>query len=237
MESAYELRALDYVGWPFGRLAARLHSDPLRRMRLVELRDELRVAFTTPVNAQQAHVDNALQHVTEDAVRELPSSWQRSVREAGRSRADDLPQTLGDSLRDIVPTFNQVPAWWWIVRTWQYLLVVGAVLGLAWLGTILAFGVFEFGDPPVAFLGDTSIVWYVVVLFASTLGLGALTASVARNIIALSSVKHGDRMEKRMREGIGASARVMVIDPIERELAAYKRFREDADSAIKGIGS
>jgi GTP-binding protein EngB required for normal cell division len=237
MESAYELRALDYVGWPLGRLAARLHNDPLRRMRLVELRNELRAAFTAPVNAQQAYVDNALQEVTEGVVRDLPPSWQRSVRDAGRSHADELPEALGDSLRNVVPAFNQLPAWWWMVRAWQYLMLTGAALGLVWLGFILAFGVLKLGDAPMGIVGEPSAAPYVAVLFLCTLGLGALTASAARNIIALSSVKHGERMEKQMREGIATSARTMVIEPIERELAVYASFRNEVGSAISAVGS
>jgi GTP-binding protein EngB required for normal cell division len=232
MESAYSLRALDYVGWPVGRLATRLHSDPLRRMRLGELRQELRAAFTTPVNAQQAHVDNALQEVTEGVVEGLPPSWQHSVREAGRSHADELPEALGNALREVVPSFNQVPPWWWLVRTWQYVLIAASVLGLAWLGTIVAYGVLKLGHAPLAILGDTSIIPYVGLLIACMLGLGAFTASAARNVIALSSVRHSERLEQQMREGINRSARTLVIEPVERELAVYRTFREELSSAI-----
>jgi GTP-binding protein EngB required for normal cell division len=237
MESAFELRALDYVGWPLGRLASRLHSDPLRRMRLGELRDELRQAFTTPVNAQQSLVDNALHEVTEDVVRDLPPSWQRSVRDAGRSRADELPEALGDSLRKVVPGFNQVPAVWWIVRAWQYVLLAGAALGLIWLGAIVAFGALKLADAPLDIVGDTSVAPYVVVLFLCTLGLGALTASAARNLIALSAVKHGERLEQQMRASIEVAARAMVIAPVEQELAVYAAFREEVANAVEAIGS
>ncbi len=235
MESAYSLRALDYVGWPLSRLAGRLHSDPLRRMRLGELRQELRAAFTTPVNAQQAHVDNALQEVTEGVVADLPSSWQRSVRDAGRSQAEALPEALGNSLREVVPGFNQVPAWWWMVRAWQYVLVVASVLGVAWLGAILAYGVFKLGEAPIKLLGDTSVAPYVGLLVVCMLGLGALTGSASRNMIALSSVRHSERLEERMRAGIARSSRTLVIEPVERELAVYESFRKEVSAAVHGL--
>ncbi|WP_433174610.1 ABC transporter [Actinoallomurus sp. CA-150999] len=235
MESAYELRALDYVGWPLARLAARLRSDPLRRMRLVELRDELRSAFTTPVNAQQAHVDNALQDVAEDVVRDLPSSWRRSVREAGRSNAEALPEALGTSLRDVVPSFNQVPAWWWAVRVWQYLLLVVAAVGLVWLGAIGAFAGLKLAHAPTRLLGEADVAPYVGLVFVCVLGLGALTALAARNMIAMTSVKHSERMEQQMREGVGTAARDLVIAPIEQELAVYARFRDEAGHAIRDV--
>ena len=235
MESAYALRALDYVGWPLSRLASRLHSDPLRRMRLGELRQELRAAFSTPVNAQQAHVDNALQQVTEGVVEDLPASWQRSVRDAGRSQAEALPEALGNSLREVVPGFNQVPAWWWMVRAWQYVLVAASVLGLVWLGTILAYGVLHVGHAPMNIIGDPSVASYVGLLLACTLGLGAFTGAAARNMIALSSVRHSERLEEQMRSGIATSARTLVIDPVERELAVYKSFRKELNSAIRTL--
>jgi GTP-binding protein EngB required for normal cell division len=237
MESAYSLRALDYVGWPIGRLIARLHSDPLRRMRLGELRAELRAAFTTPVNAQQAHVDNALQEVTEGVVGDLPPSWQRSVRDAGRSKADELPEALGDSLRSVVPGFNQIPAWWWVVRAWQYLLIAASALGVIWLFAILGYGVLKLADAPMNIIGDPSVAAYVGLLLVCTLGLGAFTGSAARNVIALSSVRHSERLEDRMREGITTSARTLVIDPVERELAVYKSFREEVSGAIRALVS
>jgi GTP-binding protein EngB required for normal cell division len=235
MESAYSLRAMDYVGWPPGRLTARLHADPLRRMRLGELRQELRAAFTTPVNAQQAHVDNALQEVTEGVTADLPPSWQRSVREAGRSQAEELPEALGDSLREVVPAFNQVPAWWWIVRAWQYLLLTASVLGLLWLGAILAYGGLDLGRAPFGILGDPSLSPYVGLLVLCTLGLGAFTAAAARNVIALSSVRHSERLEEQMRQGIGTSARTLVIEPVERELEVYKSFREEVSTALRSL--
>ncbi len=236
MESAYEVRALDYVGWPLGRLAGRFRSDPLRRMRLVELREEMRTAFTTPVNAQQAHVDNALQHVADDVVRRLPPPWRRSVREAARSNADALPEALGGSLREVVPAYNQIPGWWWAVRAWQYLLLAMAAVALIWLGAIAAFGWLRLGHPPLRIVGETSVVPYVALLFACTLGLGSLSATAARNLVALSSARHSERMERQMHDGVAAAARTLVIEPIERELAVYARFREQAALAIRTLG-
>jgi GTP-binding protein EngB required for normal cell division len=235
MESAYVLRALDYVGWPLSRAVARLRSDPLRRMRLVEIRDELRSAFTTPVNAQQAHVDNALQDVTEDVVRDLPPFWRRSVREAGRSNAEALPEALGASLRGVVPSFNQVPASWWAVRMWQYLLLVVAALSIVWLGAIAAFAGLRIAHAPTRLLGEADVAPYVALVFVCVLGLGLLTALAARNIIALTSVKHSERMEQQMREGVAAAARELVIAPVEEELTVYARFRDEAGHAIRDV--
>lgn len=229
MESAYELRAVDYVGWPVGRLAARLRSDPLRKMRLTELREELRGAFTGPVGAQQGDVDNALQGITDGVTTELPGTWARAVRSASRSHAPELPEALGASLKGALPTFNQVPRWWWLIKTWQYFLVLVTVLALFWIGLLVAYGVFKVGDSPPGLIGDAGLIPYVAVLLACTLGMGALTSSACRNVVALSSAKHGERMEHHMRERIAQVAEEKVLYPVADELQAYARFRAEVE--------
>ncbi|MBC6458704.1 GTPase family protein [Actinomadura sp. HBU206391] len=225
MESAYELRAVDYVGWPVARTVARLRSDPLRKMRLTELREELRGAFTGPVGAQQGDVDNALQGVTDEVTVGLPEPWSRSVRAASRSHAASLPEALGISLKEALPVFNQVPRWWWLVKTWQYFLVLVTVIGLIWIGLLVIYGVFGAGDSSEGLLGDSGLIPYVAILIACTFGMGALTSSACRNVVALSSAKHGERMEDHMRTRISAVAREKVLNPVSAELNVYARYQ------------
>ncbi|RKS77200.1 hypothetical protein BZB76_2577 [Actinomadura pelletieri DSM 43383] len=228
MESAYELRACDFVGWPVAALIARLRSDPLRRMRLTELREELRDAFTGPIGAQQGDVDNALQAVTEGITPELPAHWARSVRAAARSHATEVPEALGESLKQALPTFNQVPRWWWLVKTWQFFLVLVAVLSVAWIGLLVVYGLLDAGGQSSSRLvADAGLIPYVAVLVICALGMGWLTAAACRNLVALSSAKHGDDMEHHMRAGIERVAHEKVIVPIEEELQTYITFRDD----------
>jgi GTP-binding protein EngB required for normal cell division len=231
MESAYELRAVDYMGWPISRAAARLRRDPLRKMRLTALREELRGAFTGPIGAQQGDVDNALQGVTDGVTADLPEPWQRSVRRAARGHADDLPDALGQALKDSLPAFNQVPRWWWLVKTWQYFLVFLSVLGLGWTVLLVLYGVFGLGSQPSPLVGDTGLLPYVALVVVCPLGIGYLTASMCRNVAALSAAKHGERVEQHMRDRIAVAARQMVLDPIAEELSAVALFRTEADTA------
>jgi predicted GTPase len=231
MESAYELRAADYVGWPISRWVRSLRRDPLRMMRLTELRDELRGAFTGPVGAQQGDVDNALQGITDVVAVGTPTPWRRSIRDSARTHAADLPDALGASLKETLPTFNQVPRWWWFVKGWQYLLVAGAITGTIWVGLLVTFGLFEIGDSSNGLINDASLLPYVLVLVACMFGMGALTSAACRNVVALSAAKHGERIELRMRESIGAVATKKVLLPIANELSAYAEFREMVASA------
>ncbi|KAB2347436.1 P-loop NTPase family protein [Actinomadura rudentiformis] len=230
MESAYELRAADFVGWPVSALITRLRSDPLRRMRLTELRDELRGAFTGPIGAQQGDVDTALQGVTDGVVADLPGPWARSVRAAARSQSAELPEALGEALKEALPTFNQIPRWWWLVKTWQYFLVLVSILGVAWIGLLLVYGLFEVADAPTSMVGEAGLIPYVAILVICTLGMGALTSSACRNMVALQSAKHGERMEQHMRERIAVVAEEKVLTPVAAELDAYARFRDNVEA-------
>lgn len=234
MESAYELRAIDYVGWPLSRAVARLRSDPLRKMRLTELRNELRGAFTGPVGAQQGDVDTALQGITDGVTTGLPEVWQLSVRDASRSHAAELPEALGVSLKDALPIFNQVPRWWWLVKTWQYFLVLAATLSAIWVALLITYGVAKVAHAPVNLLGDAGLIPYVIVLIGCMLGMGALTSSACRNVVALSSAKHGERMEAAMRERIAEVAQERVLAPVADELAVCGRYR-GAVAAARGL--
>lgn len=231
MESAYELRATDYIGWPVTRLIARLRSDPLRKMRLTELRNELRGAFTGPVGAQQGDVDNALQGITDGVTTDLPEVWRRSVRSAGRAFSAELPDDLGTSLKEALPTFNQVPRWWWLVKTWQYLLLSVTVVGVIWIGLLVGFGVAKVGKAPFGLISDAGLIPYVAVLALCTLGMGALTSSACRNVVALSSARHGERMESHMRERIAVVAEEKILDPVADELAVCARYRTEVSTA------
>ncbi|MFI0355073.1 ABC transporter [Actinomadura sp. 9N407] len=232
MESAYELRAADFVGWPISALITRLRSDPLRRMRLTELREELRNAFTGPIGAQQGDVDNALQGVTDGVTTDLPAPWARSVRAAARTNAGELPEALGVSLMEALPTFNQVPGWWWLVKTWQYFLVLISGLGLLWIVLLTAYSLLDTAGTN-ALLSEAGLIPYVAILVVCTLGMGALTASACRNLVALSSAKHGERMEQHMRERIEQVADEKVLRPVADELAVYTRFRDEVTEVLR----
>jgi GTP-binding protein EngB required for normal cell division len=231
MESAYGLRATDYVGWPVTRAIGFLRSDPLRKMRLTELRNELRNAFTGPVGAQQGDVDTALQGITDAATADLPPVWQHSVRAASRAHAAELPEALGLSLREALPSFNQVPRWWWLVKTWQYFLVLATLLSLVWIALLMAYGVLKVSHSPVGLITDSGLIPYVMILAASTLGMGALTASACRNVVALSSARHGERMELAMRDRIADVTEEKVLDPVRDELERYARYRAEVAAA------
>jgi hypothetical protein len=182
------------------------------------------------VGAQQGDVDNALQGVTDDVTAELPEAWSRSVRAAGRLHAAHLPDALGASLRKALPTFNQVPRWWWLTKTWQYFLVLVTVLSLIWIVLLVVYGVLGVASAPIGLLDDAGLIPYITVLGLCTFGMGALTSSACRNVVAMSSAKHGGRMDEHMRERVAVVAREKVAEPVSAELEVYARYRAEVDA-------
>jgi hypothetical protein len=141
LQSARELRALDYVGWPIGWLAERITGhDPARKVRLGKLWEELRSVTAGPSGAQQAEIDNALTAVADQVAVPLPRPWSQTVRSAARSMSKEIPGALGTAMGESLPVETETAGWWRIIGAWQGLLLGCVIVGVAWLGVIVALG-------------------------------------------------------------------------------------------------
>jgi GTP-binding protein EngB required for normal cell division len=232
LQSAYELRAVDYIGWPVARLAERLPGrDPVRKMRLGDLRDELRSMVGGPVGAQQADIDNTLNALAGDICTSLPLPWSRTVRAATRSQAGRIPAELGGALKESIPEVNRLPSWWRFVRVWQWALIAVAAAGLAWLGALVAFGVLDISGQSTPLLDDPTLIPWVFVMVAAILLLGWLTSAGCQNVVALAAERQRDRVVALIRGRITAVTQDKVLVPIQQELSEYARYRDELRSA------
>ena len=141
LRSARELRAMDYVGWPVSWVIERLTSpDPVRKIRLGKLWDELRGLTAGPSGAQQAEIDNALTQVAdrepaviaESMVAYRPGCGQV----AGRGRA--RRHRRGD--RRCAAGRCGVDRWWRLIGVVQGLLLGCVLVGIAWFVALLVLG-------------------------------------------------------------------------------------------------
>jgi hypothetical protein len=224
MESVYGARSIDWVGWPYARWAARLRPDPLSSLRLGDLRGEIGNLVGGAVSAQPAEVDNAVQALGDGLTPGMPEAWRNSVRDAARSSSAQLPQVLSQELSAIAPRLDRVPGWWWLLKIWQYLLVVLLVVGVVWAGTILVYGVLGIGNAPAEPLSDVSALPWLGVTLVSVLGLGLLSAVASRNFVVLGAGGERERLEREMRHRVAFVAEEAVIKPVERELQRYNEF-------------
>lgn len=224
LENVHGTRSIDYVGWPWGRWAARFRGDPLKHLKLGDVKEEIRSLVADSVRAQPAEVDNAVQALSDGLTQGMPEPWQDSVRDAARSRSGQLPKVLTDELAEIAPPLDRVPAWWRLAKVWQYLLVLLFVAGLGVTGAIVAYGVFEAGEPPVGLLGDVAALPWVLLMMVSVLGVGLLSAIASRNFVVMAAGRERDRLEREMRRRVASVAQDLVIEPVERELTRYNDY-------------
>jgi hypothetical protein len=225
LQSARELRAVDYVGWPIAWLVERLTGrDPVRRIRLGRLWAELKSMATGPSGAQQADIDNALTKLADEVGTPLPKPWSQTTRSAARSRAEQIPAAIGTAMGESIPEENKITPWWRLVGALQGLLLGCVIVGLVWAGVVLALGVFHAVSNAPRLFGDASLLPWILIMIVAFLLLGWLTAAGCLNLVRSSAGRERERALEAMRARIGVVAREMVLIPVEQELAEYGRF-------------
>jgi hypothetical protein len=225
LQSARELRAVDYVGWPIAWLVERLTGrDPVRRIRLGRLWAELKSMATGPSGAQQADIDSALTKLADEVGAPLPKPWSQTTRSAARSKAEQIPAAIGTAMGESIPEENKITPWWRLVGALQGLLLGCVIVGLVWAGVVLALGVFHAVSNAPRLFGDASLLPWILIMIVAFLLLGWLTAAGCMNLVRSSAGRERERALEAMRARIGVVAREMVLIPVEQELAEYGRF-------------
>jgi GTP-binding protein EngB required for normal cell division len=236
LQSAREMKAVDYVGWPVAWLADRVaRRDPDRKIRLGTLWDELRNVSAGATGAQQAEISNAITAFADEAGRGLPGTWQASVRQAARSKTADIPAALGNAIAAALPAEDSAAPWWRAVAAWQGLLLGAAAVGLAWLLTIIILGGFGAAPGAPLLLRDVSLLPWVALIVAAILLLGWLTANGSTTVVIREADEEREQAEQRMRAGIADVARQFVVVPVERELSEFARFHDEL-AVARGAG-
>jgi GTP-binding protein EngB required for normal cell division len=228
LQSARELKAADYVGWPVSWLADRLlRRDPVRKIRLGTLWDELRGVSAGPAGAHRAEIDNAITVLADKVAPGLPAPWPATARAAARSQVDAIPAALGEAVGAALPAENSAAGWWRLVAAWQGLLLGAAVAGLAWLVTLLVAGVFQAARHPVTLFSNVHLMPWVAVMVVAILALGWLTAIGCMSLVDRTADRERERAERQMRSGIAEVGHRLVVLPVEQELAIYTQFRDE----------
>ena len=228
LQSARELKAVDYVGWPIAWLADRVAGrDPVRKVRLGALWDELRAVSAGATGAQRSEISNAITTLADDAGRGVPRPWQASVRQAARSRTDEIPAALGAAIAQSLPKENSVAPWWRAVAAWQGLLLGAAAVGVVWLLAIVILGAFGAAPHATLLLRDVSLLPWVALMVAAILLLGWLTANGCMAVVIREADQEREQAQQRMRTAIADVAQLFVLAPVERELAEFARFHDE----------
>jgi energy-coupling factor transporter ATP-binding protein EcfA2 len=217
---AREARAARYVAWPLSKLGRwRRRRDPLRGLgAAVPAKGPREIARSAGL-PRQSDIDNAVTAFAAQVSEPLPAPWDKSTREAARSRATDVPAALSGALQDPLPERNRMTGWWGLALAWQWLLILGMIAGLAWIG-VIASTHHRHG------LTDASLLPWLGVMVVALGLLGWLTASGAQNMVLLAADRERDALESRLRDQASAVAHDLVLIPAGRELTEYERFRQ-----------
>jgi hypothetical protein len=235
LRSARELRAIDFVGWPVAWFVQRLRGrDPIRKVRLGMLWNDLRSVTAGPADAQQAEIDNALTDLGDELADGLPKPWSHTVRSAVRSRADEIPAAVGSAIGEALPSEDTVVWWWRVAGLWQGLLLGAAAVAVAWFALVLAFGVFHAAAGMPALLSEAGALPWIAAGLVVALALGAGTAAVSLRKVRRSAAAEDGQVTAEMRERIAVTAHEMVIIPAEQELCELARYREEVRIAAHG---
>jgi GTP-binding protein EngB required for normal cell division len=235
LQSAREMKGVDYVGWPVAWLADRVAGrDPVRKVRLGTLWDELRDVSAGATGAQQAEISNAITVLANEAGRGLPGTWQASIRQAARSKTAGIPAALGKVIAEALPKENSAAPWWRAVAAWQGLLLGAAAVGVLWLLTIIILGGFGAAPDAPLLLRDVGLLPWVALIVAAILLLGWLTANGCMAVVIREADEEREQAEQRMRAGIADVARQFVVVPVERELSEFARFHDELAVARGG---
>jgi 50S ribosome-binding GTPase len=235
LRSARELRAVDFVGWPVAWFIQRVSGrDPIRKVRLRKLWNDLRSVTAGPADAQQAEIDNALTDLGNELASPLPKPWSATVRAAVRSRADDISAAVGSAIGDALPAEGSTVWWWRLAGLWQGLLLGTAAVGLAWLLLILIFGVFHAAAGLPTLLSKVSVMPWIAAGTFAVLALGAYTSWACMRAVRVSVERESGRVTAEIGNRIAAVADEMVVIPAEQELSELARYREETEIAARG---
>jgi GTP-binding protein EngB required for normal cell division len=221
LNGARERRAVSYIGWPPGRLAALLRGGRAAAPKL------LAGDSAGTAQAQRSDIDNAITTFAEEVGGSLPEPWSRTVRAAARSRSAEAQSALGEAVSRGLPPRDKVTGWWRLIAAAQWLLILLAVGGLAWIGLILASG----SRKSSSLASDTALVPWLAVMVVALLLLGWLIESWCQNMVVLAADREREQANQAIMSRVAAVTSDLVLAPAGRELAEYERFRAQLATA------
>jgi len=221
---SYRLEATRRTGWPVTRWLARFRPDPLRRLNLRRegARPELNRTSLPPAGApERARTDAAVREFAEAASDGAPGPWRAVIRSAAREGRDRLPDAVDQAIAATDLSAGRKSWWWGGFNAVQWLALVTALAGFAWLGVLAALGYLQLPVPEVPRVQG----WPVpTVLIGGGVLLGILLAVAARFIARAAAASRGAVARKRLQSAVAVVAQDLVVDPVELEISRLASF-------------
>jgi GTP-binding protein EngB required for normal cell division len=234
VQRAATLRARQATGWPLTAWISRLRPDPLRRLHLdrgTRTRDLVAAARSSMPPAdyvQKARVETAVRSVSDKVSTGLTEPWVRAVRRASTSGLPDLDDSLDRAVGSTELGVSGTPGWCRLVRAVQWVLLLGAVVGGAWLAALAVMGYLQMPAPETPDYAGFPVPTLLLLLGVVA---GVVLALLSRVLIAVGSRARSRTAERRLREAVSLVCEELVVEPMTAELAAYRTTWEGLRTA------
>jgi GTP-binding protein EngB required for normal cell division len=234
VQRAATLRARQATGWPLTAWISRLRPDPLRRQHLdrgTRTRDLVAAARSSMPPAdyvQKARVETAVRSVSDKVSTGLTEPWVRAVRRASTSGLPDLDDSLDRAVGSTELGVSGTPGWCRLVRAVQWVLLLGAVVGGAWLAALAVMGYLQMPAPETPDYAGFPVPTLLLLLGVVA---GVVLALLSRVLIAVGSRARSRTAERRLREAVSSVCEELVVEPMTAELAAYRTTWEGLRTA------
>jgi len=159
----------------------------------------------------------------------LGRTWAAAVRRASVSRLDDVHDRLDRALGATDLGAARIPVWAGLVRVLQWALILAAVAGAVWLGSLAVMGYLQVPAPETPSLIGVPV---PTLLLLGGIGLGILLALLCRWLVSLTARARARKADQRLRAAIREVCAELVIAPVETELAAHRDVRAGLDRAL-----
>jgi len=230
-------RSVAATGWPPTRWVRRLRPDPLRRLRLDtgsrsaggagesgEPRGVVgRTSVPVATVVQRSRMDTAIREVAGVAASGLPAPWAAAVRQAARSRGDELEDGLDRAVATTSLGVSRRPLWWRLAGLAQWLALATVVAGGIWLIALVAI---DYLRLPQLYLPTAGELPWPTTLLAGGVLLGLLIALLSRVVAWLGGRRRARKAAKALRSSVDQVGRDLVLEPVEEELTRYRHFTE-----------
>jgi len=240
IQHASTQRARVATGWPVTSWLGRLRRDPLDKLKLKGGKDgevlnvtgsrTARTAMPEMTSVQRARVDAAVRATADAATAGMAKPWETAVRTAAVSRQTEVADRLDQAVADTDLGVSRDPLWWGAVRIVQWLLVLAAIAGAAWLGVLAVMSYVRSPEPDVPEVGGISV---PLVLLTGGVVLGIGLALLCRFAIRMSARRRARVADQRLRSAIESIADELVVTPMQDEIAAYVACRDGVATALR----
>ena len=249
--ASYRRTAGQHTGWILTRWMSRLKADPLRRLHLgqqdetkstskaeksagmlgsdSENAPELVASSLPPLSAaQKAGMANAVRQYSKQMAARVDEPWKRSMKEAALSCEAELPDLLERDMVRIDYGLGRTRAPWVIFNALQWIALLSALAGVAWLTLISGMAYLQIQLPPAPTPEGSPVPLPTLLLLLGVL-LGIASAGVGRLLTAMGSRYYARKLRGRLQTGMEKAVQSCVVAPVQQEAKRLNAYRKALD--------